>query len=65
MELILQPQSLILPPAMIGTPGIILPEPFVVVDSLADPTNFTREELDIIRAINPEAAALLAKIQNR
>ncbi len=65
MELILQPQSLILPPPMIETPGIILPEPLVVVDSLADPANFTREELDIIRAINPEAAALLAKIQTR
>ncbi len=59
MELILQPRSLILPPPMIETPGIILPEPLVVVDSLADPANLTREELEIIRVLNPEAAAML------
>ena len=61
MELITQPRTLILPPDMIKAPGIILPEPLVVVDTLADPANLTREELEIIRVLNPEAAVLLAE----
>ena len=65
MELIIQPQSLILPPAMIQPPGIILPEPMVVIDSLADSANFSREEIEIIKALSPDAAALLSITQNR
>ena len=61
MELILQPQSLILPPTMIETPGIILPEPMVAIDSLSNPANLSKEEMDIIRILNPETAALLEK----
>ena len=61
MELILQPQSLILPPTMIESPGIILPEPMVVIDSLSNPANLSKEEMEIIRLLSPETAALLEK----
>ena len=47
---------------MIESPGIILPEPMVVIDSLPIPANLSKEEKEINRLLNPEAEAAAAAL---